>query len=67
MANNMKNISNRISNVLDIIIKEAGNVMKFENEAIEASKLMEEASFKSQIARNNMISVNYFLNYKTVK
>lgn len=58
----MKNLSSQISKVLDIIIKNADEVMKQEKQAREAAKNMEEASFKAQIARRNMISV-IFLNF----
>jgi hypothetical protein len=40
-----------------MIIKHANEVVKYEKEAKDASKLMEEASEKAQIARKNMISV----------
>jgi len=53
----LKNLSTQISKVLDIIIKNADEVMKQEKQAREAAKNMEEASFKAQIARRNMISV----------
>ena len=58
MASGLKGISSKISQVLDIIIKQAGEVVKYEKEAVEASKKMEEASIQAQLARNNMNSVN---------
>ncbi len=69
MANGLKNLSGKISNVLDLIIKHAGDIVKFEKEAVEASKKMEEASIQAQIARTNMITVIFgfftkFLCYK---
>lgn len=61
MANGLKTLSGKISKALDLIIKQAGDVVKYEKEAVEASKKMEEASLQAQIARNNMITV--FINY----
>jgi len=58
MASGLKNLSNRISKVLDLIIKHAGEVVKYEKEAIDASKKMEEASIHAQFARNNMLTVS---------
>lgn len=57
MANGLKNLSNKISKVLELIIKHAGEVVKHEKDAVEASKNMEQASLQAQIARNNMIRV----------
>lgn len=57
MADGLKNLSGNISKVLDLIIRHAGDVVKFEKEAVEASKKMEEASIQAQIARTNMITV----------
>jgi hypothetical protein len=57
MANDLKITSSQISKTLDLFIKHAGEVVKFENEAIEVSKKIQEASFLAQKARNNMITV----------
>ncbi len=59
MANGLKGISSKITEVLDLIIKNAKDIIKFEKEAVEASKKMEDASLKAQIARNNMITVKF--------
>jgi len=42
---------------LDQIIKSTGETIKFEREAIEASKIMEEASMNADLAKANMVSV----------
>lgn len=57
MANGLKTLSSNISKVLDFMIKHAGEVVEYEKEAIEASKNMEDASLKAQLARSNMILV----------
>jgi len=64
MASGLKTIALKISKVLDLIIKNASDVMKFEREAVEASKKMEEASMHAQLARNKMISVRLLLPIK---
>jgi hypothetical protein len=46
---------------LDQIIKSTGDVIKYEREAIEAAKIMEEASIKAHIAKENMMNVIYKL------
>jgi hypothetical protein len=44
--------------VFESIIKYAGDVAKFESEAKESAKQMEEASLKATLARRNMVEVN---------
>ena len=43
-------------------MKATGDVIKYEREAVEASKIMEQASMNAHIAKANMISVN-IINY----
>ena len=54
----MKNLSTKITKAFDIVIKFASDIVKFEGEAKESAKKMEEAALKAQIARTNMINVN---------
>jgi hypothetical protein len=42
---------------LDQIIKSTGDVIRFEKEAIEAAKIMEEATIRAHIAKENMMNV----------
>jgi hypothetical protein len=44
-----------------MVIKYSGDIVKFESEAREAAKKMEEASLKAEFARKNMFSVINFL------
>lgn len=50
-------MSSKLLETLDKIIKIASDVIKYEKEAVVASKYMEEAGLRAQIARNNMINV----------
>lgn len=45
----------------DLVIKHAGDVVKYEKEAKEAARKMEEASLKAQFSRKNMFNVNNFI------
>jgi hypothetical protein len=53
----LKNLSTRITKAFDIVIKFAGDIVKYEEEAKENARKMEEASLKAQVARTNMINV----------
>lgn len=57
MAGGIKSITTKIIQTLDQIIKSTGDIIKYEREAIEASKIMEEATQNANIAKANMISV----------
>merc|ERR1711957_318012 len=57
-AGGIKNITTRIIQTLAQIMKSTGDVVKFEREAAEASKIMEEATINANIAKNNMITMS---------
>jgi hypothetical protein len=57
LAYNLKNLSTRITKAFDLVIKYAGDIVKYEESAKESAKKMEEASLKAQLARTNMINV----------
>jgi len=57
----LKNLSNQISKTLELIIKQANEVMAHEKDAKEAAKNMEEASMRAQIARKNMMTVIHII------
>jgi hypothetical protein len=57
MAYNLKSISSKMGKFFDLVIKYSGDVVKFEKDAKEAAKKMEEASLKAQFARKNMFNV----------
>jgi len=68
LASNLKNLSDQIGKTLDLIIKNADKVFRYELEAKQAAKKLEEANFKANIARRNMMAVNFtislFLNFR---
>lgn len=57
LASNLRNLSIRITKAFDQVIKYAGDIVKYETDARDEAKKLEEASIKAQIARNNMINV----------
>lgn len=67
LAQNLKNLSNKISKVFDNIIKYSGDVIKFESEAKESAKQMEDATLKASIARRNMVDVIFIVINRVAK
>ena len=61
MSNNLKGLSTQISSLLNNITKYASDVAKFEIEAKNAARQMEEASLKAQFAKKKMFEVKRLL------
>jgi hypothetical protein len=57
MATKLKGISLKITKAFDNLIKFAGEVVKYENEAKDSAKKMEESSMAANIARKSMMNV----------
>jgi hypothetical protein len=53
----LKNNSDKITKLFDLIIKYTNEIVTSEGEAVKAAKEMEEASLKALFARKNMFSV----------
>ena len=60
MVGGIKLITTRIIETLDQMIKSTGDVIRFEKEAVEASKIMQEAPMHANFAKANMISVKIY-------
>ncbi len=57
----MMGIANKMEKMLGSMLKYAGDVVKYEEEAAGIAKNMEEAGLKAAIARKKMLMVNLFI------
>lgn len=65
MTSNLISLSSQISSLLNNITKYATDIAKFEIEAKDAARKMEEASLKAQYAKKMMIEVrnSFYLDF----
>jgi hypothetical protein len=57
MASKLKSISMKITKAFENLIKQAGDVVKFETEAKDSAKKMEDAAMAANVARKSMMNV----------